>query len=218
MTDALWTLVAFLLTLAVLSYAIGDNPLFRIAIYTFVGVSAGYLAVVLINHILIPKLISPLSNPNASWGIIAIPWVLSLLLLTRLMPRLSFLGTLPLAFLVGVGAAVIINGALFGTLFGQVRAAGLSFSSLQQKTIGWAGGVILLFGTITTLLYFQFTARRVPGKSISRPPWIEIAAKIGQAFIAITLGAFFAGVIQTSLTVLITRLDFILQFLNTLLP
>jgi hypothetical protein len=218
MSDALWTLVAFLLTLAVLSYAIGDNPLFRIAIYTFVGVSAGYLAVVLINHILIPKLIAPLSNPNASWGIIVIPWVLSLLLLTRLMPRLSFLGSLPLAFLVGVGAAVIINGALFGTLFGQVRAAGLSFSPLQQKSIGWMGGVILLFGTITTLLYFQFTSRRVPGKSISRPPWVEVAAKIGQAFIAITLGAFFAGVIQTSLTVLITRLDFILQFLNTLLP
>ncbi len=218
MSDALWTLVAFLLTLAVLSYAIGDNPLFRIAIYTFVGVSAGYLAVVLIDHILIPKLIAPLGNSGVSWGIVAIPWLLSLLLLARLVPRLSFLGTLPLAFLVGVGSAVIISGALFGTLFGQVRAAGLSFSSPQRETIGWVGGLILLFGTITTLLYFQFTAHRTPGKPMMRPPWVEVAAKIGQAFIAITLGAFFAGVIQTSLTVLITRLDFMLQFLKTLLP
>lgn len=218
MTDALWTLVAFLLTLAVLSYAIGDNPLFRIAIYTFVGVSAGYLAVVLIDHILIPKLIAPLGNSGGSWGIVAIPWLLSLLLLARLVPRLSFLGTLPLAFLVGVGSAVIISGALFGTLFGQIQAAGLSFSPPQRESIGWIGGLILLFGTITTLLYFQFTARRTPGKPVTRPPWVEVAAKIGQAFIAITLGAFFAGVIQTSLTVLITRLDFILQFLKTLLP
>ncbi|WP_299027445.1 hypothetical protein [uncultured Thermanaerothrix sp.] len=218
MTDTLWSLIAFVLTLAILSYAIGDNPLFRIALYTFVGISAGYLAVVLIDQVIFPRLITPLVNPSTASGVMAIPLLLSLLLLTRLSPRLSFLGSLPMAFLVGVGAAVIINGALFGTLFTQVRAAGLSFTFPQSVSSGWITGMVLLFGAITTLLYFQFTGRREPGKGIVRPAWVEWIARIGQGFIAITLGAFFAGVILASLTVLIGRLDFVLQFINTLVP
>ncbi len=39
-------LVGFLLTLMVFSYLIGDNPLFRIAVYLFIGVSSGYAATV----------------------------------------------------------------------------------------------------------------------------------------------------------------------------
>lgn len=218
MTDALWSLIAFVLTLAILSYAIGDNPLFRIALYTFVGISAGYFAVILIDQVILPRLITPLVSPNTASGLMAIPLLLSLLLLTRISPRLSFLGSLPMAFLVGVGAAVIINGALFGTLFTQVRAAGLSFALTQSSSSGWITGIVLLFGTITTLFYFQFTGRREPGKGIVRPAWVEWMARIGQGFIAITLGAFFAGVILASLTVLIGRLDFVLQFINTLVP
>lgn len=218
MTDALWSLIAFVLTLAVLSYAIGDNPLFRIAIYTFIGISAGYFAAILIDQVIIPRLITPLLSPSASVGLMAIPLLLSLLLLARLSRRLSFLGSLPMAFLVGVGAAVIINGALFGTLFTQVRAAGLPFTPAQSSPSGWLTGIVLLFGTMTTLVYFQFTGRREPGKGIVRPSWVEWMARIGQVFIAITLGAFFAGVILASLTVLIGRLDFILQFINTMAP
>jgi hypothetical protein len=41
-------------------------------------------------------------------------------------------------------------------------------------------------------------------------------AKIGQVFIAITLGALFAGVYATAITALIERLDFIMQFLQSL--
>jgi len=36
--DILWTVVGFLLTLLILSFIFGDNPLFRIASYLFVGV------------------------------------------------------------------------------------------------------------------------------------------------------------------------------------
>ncbi len=39
-------LIAFLLTVFVLSYLINDNFLFRAATYIFVGVSAGYVAAV----------------------------------------------------------------------------------------------------------------------------------------------------------------------------
>ena len=39
--------LVLLLTLMVFSYLIGDNPLFRIAVYLFIGVSSGYAATVM---------------------------------------------------------------------------------------------------------------------------------------------------------------------------
>ena len=38
--------VGLILTLMIFSYLIGDNPLFRIAVYLFIGVSSGYAATV----------------------------------------------------------------------------------------------------------------------------------------------------------------------------
>ena len=38
--------ISFLFTLLIFSYVLGDNPLFRVAVYIFIGVSAGYIAVV----------------------------------------------------------------------------------------------------------------------------------------------------------------------------
>ena len=50
-------LVGFLLTLMVFSYLIGDNPLFRIAVYLFIGVSSGYAATVIVHYVLLPGLV-----------------------------------------------------------------------------------------------------------------------------------------------------------------
>src|SRR3990172_4998097 len=44
--ETLGTLLAAVLTVMVLSYILGDNALFRIATYLFVGVASGYAAAV----------------------------------------------------------------------------------------------------------------------------------------------------------------------------
>ena len=50
--DYIWTLVGFFLTLLVFSYLFGDNPLFRIVTYLFIGVSAGYTAAIILYYVL----------------------------------------------------------------------------------------------------------------------------------------------------------------------
>ncbi|MDP2995015.1 MAG: hypothetical protein Q8N46_07850, partial [Anaerolineales bacterium] len=116
--------ISFLLTLMVLSYLIGDNPAFRVAVYIFIGVSAGYAAAVAWHQVLFPRLIVPLLSGNwADRLLTVVPLVLGLLLLFKLSPRTSRLGTPSMAFLVGVGAAVAVGGAVMGTLFPQARAS-----------------------------------------------------------------------------------------------
>ncbi len=68
--DLLGGLISFLLTLMILSYLFGDNVFFRVAVYIFVGVSAGYAAAVAWWQVLWPRLFNPLLRgilPNVYW-------------------------------------------------------------------------------------------------------------------------------------------------------
>ena len=222
--EFIWTLAAFVLTLFVLSYVLGDNELFRLAIMIFVGVSAGYAAVVIVYQVLLPRLIFPLLTAPFSANIwLFIPAVLGILLLFKLSNKLSILGTPAMALLTGVGAAVAIGGAVTGTLFGQIDGTIATFdisgfASASSAGVQILGGVVLLAGTVTSLAYFHFGAQKSEHRtSTARPFLIQILARIRQVFIAITLGALFAGVLAASLTALIERLDFLLDVIKPFL-
>jgi hypothetical protein len=207
--DLLWTVVSFLLTLLILSFIFGDNPLFRIAAYLFVGVSAGYAAVLIIYQVLWPRLVVPISAGD--W-VTAIPLALGLLLTFRLVPSFSRAGNLSMAYLVGTAAAVAIGGAVIGTLLAQTRGAIQAFS---PATLVEAS--VMLVGTIATLAYFQFSARSLPNQPAQRPVVVEALAQLGKLFIAITLGALFAGVLSAALVALIERIGFLQTTLTTYL-
>ncbi|MRR32647.1 hypothetical protein EG834_20475 [bacterium] len=222
--DLLWTLIAFFLTILVLSYVLGDNGLFRFIMMIFVGISAGYAAVLIYYQVLLPRLIIPLlTAPAAEKAIFVIPGVLGILLLFKLSPRLSALGNPSMALLTGVGAAVAIGGAVTGTLFGQISGAISPFDLAGVQAGGnWftqlLGGIVLLGGTVCSLAYFHFGARKKDSETTgSQPALIQILARIGQVFIAITLGALFAGVLSAALAALIERLAFLINVIKSLI-
>jgi len=87
--DIISGLIAFLLTLFVLSYLINDNFLFRAATYIFVGVSAGYVAAVAWHQVLAPQLLQPILSGSGDEKIRAyIALVLEFLLLFKATPPL----------------------------------------------------------------------------------------------------------------------------------
>lgn len=214
--DLIWTLIGFFLTLLVFSYLFGDNILFRLAVYVFVGVTSGYVAVLLVDQVLIPRLIAPLMNGSTEERLLLIvPLILSVLLATKLFPRLAAFGNVSLGVMVGIGAAVIVGGAITGTLAGQITATITGFDLQtgvlkgRDPVIQLIEALILLSGTISTLVYFQFGAVARSNQTPRRPRGIEFLASTGQIFIGVTLGALFAGVFAAALTALIDRLDFI---------
>ena len=211
---------SFLLTIMILSYLIGDNPAFRVAVYIFVGVSAGYVAAVACWQVLYPKIIIPILTGSFTERLFAlVPLILGVLLLMKLSPRTAWLGTPTVAFLVGVGAAVAVGGAVMGTLIPQTQA---SFNVFNPSSAGQSllarlfFGAIMLVGTITTLVYFHFGARATAGGP-QRNKLVIWLGWIGQIFIAITLGVLFAGVFAAAMTALIERLNFIWYFLTQVL-
>jgi hypothetical protein len=222
--DLISSSIGFFLTLMVFSYLLGDNPFFRLAVHIFIGVAAGFAGIVAINSVILPQLITPLFSQDRFTLILTlIPLALSWLFLTKVSPGLARWGNLPIAFLIGVGAAVAIGGAVTGLIFPQsetsVNLFDLEIARQRGANLGFylMNGGLTLVGTLATLAYFHFGTRSPSSQSTLRHPWIEELAKIGQVFIAITLGFFFAGVLLASLAALVERLSFLYNFLIPLL-
>lgn len=219
--DHITGVISFLFTILVLSYLIGDNPLFRIAVYIFVGVSSGYIAAVVWWQVIVPRLIYPLAYGSVpEKAITAIPLLGAVMILMKISPRLAGLARIAMAFLVGAGAAVIIAGALSGTLIPQISATINAFdmNAASARNISMVevifNGAFILAGTVFTLIYFHFGARPKADGPLSRLGLIEISAWIGRIFIGITLGTIFAGVYAAALTALIERISSLINFLG----
>ena len=213
-------LVGLLLTLMVFSYLIGDNPLFRIAVYLFIGVASGYAGAVVVYSVLIPKLRLIQTNDITQLILtLLIPLLFGLTLFAKLSPRISWLGNFAMAVLVGVGAAVAIGGAVLGTVMPQVGAAITAFDVSTAAGPGDAAvklfqGVVMLGGTVFTLASFHFSSGRAADGTPKRNPVLETVAWVGRIFIAITLGVLFAGVYMAALTALIERWSFVINFIR----
>lgn len=222
--DLLSAIVSFTITVLILSYLVGDNPLFRAAIYIFVGVSAGYVTAVAWNQVIVPLLIRPILTGEVFsnfWQalLLVFPLIGSALLLNKVSPRLSGLGQMPVAYLVGVGAAVTIGGAILGTLLPQINATfnnfdiGLAVARGINPAFMMLNGALILLGVVGTLAYFHFGARQNEDDSVGRNFLVKIFTWVGRIYIAITFGVLFAGVYLTALTALIERIDSIRSYI-----
>jgi hypothetical protein len=211
--------IAFAVTVMILSYVIDDNPLFRFGSYLFVGVSAGYIAAVAWHEVLYPLLVVPLWQGDLQTRLLLFfPLILSLMLFGSLSPRLAGMARPVLGVLVGVGAAVAVGGVVSGTLLPLVQstaslpALGNAWQDARQME-ALLDGVVILLGTVVTLLYFQFGVN--PRRRGQRSRLMKVIAWLGQAFIAIALGVVFAGAFAAALAALVERLSFIYSFLSS---
>jgi hypothetical protein len=221
--DLVGLFVGFLLTVMVFSYLFGDNVVFRLAVHIFIGVAAAYAVMVVMYNIvwyqlLVPLLLSPLEKIFT----VGPPLLLGVWLLARASGSLAHYTTPVLALMAGVGAAAAIGGAVQGTLFPQVNAsmAMLDLDTLlpQENVLFWFfNSLVVLGGTITTLIYFHFGTRSKTGGATRQKAWIEIPGMIGQGFIAVTFGALFAGVYAAALAAFVERALFMWNFFWSLI-
>ena len=226
LSEFAWGVIGLLLSVMTLSYLIKDNFLFRLASHIFIGVTAGYLLTLIIHQILWARAVIPLIE--GSWlqrAWMVIPLLLVLLLILGQFPRFSGFSKFPLAFLLGLTAAVVIGGAIFGTLTTQIRAVVNAFDHNEwyaQQDQVWVkilDAVMMLLGTVGVLAYFHFGKKLKPQNAKDhhkRPALFEGLGKIGEVFVGITLGAIFAGVFSSALWALIDRVISIFTWIQRL--
>jgi hypothetical protein len=163
--------------------------------------------------VILPRLIDPFFQDQRAEKLVALLFlVLGALLLTKMSPRLSRLGNPAMAYLVGIGAAAAIGGGVMGTVLPQSQVSMRVF----EQNANPLNAIIILLGTLTTLIYFHFGIRRGGKMAKTLTNWLQNIGYVGQVFVAITFGALFTGVYLAALAALIERLTSIWTVLKDL--
>jgi hypothetical protein len=206
------SIVAGLLTLMVFSYLLGANPLWRIAQSLLVGVSVGYISLVLLTQVIAPQIarvIAPAAgaDPADRW-LAAVPVALGLLLLLRVAYPGAWPASFGLNIVVVVGSALALGGALAGSIIPQ------SLDTIRlldfNNPVAAVGNVVLLLGVVAGLAYFAFGAR----PNGERPMPIRALSTSGRWVLVFTFGAILGSLATTFYAALIERLEFLLKLVT----
>jgi hypothetical protein len=192
------TWVGALATIAVWSYLVGERTVFRLLQLLLAGLATGYLALLAIREVLIPRLIVPLAADPAHNPLLLLALAACLVLgaAAWLPPRL----VAPLAGLVvGASAAFALGGAVVGTILPQLGAGLVGRGSGGS---GLANGLLAL--VITILVLVAFLRGGSQGRLTAR------ASAVGRWLLVGGIGAWLGFLVVTRLALLVDRIGFLL--------
>lgn len=196
-----WQSVAAILTLAIFSFLLGDNPFYKFAERLWVGVSTGYWTVLLWHQGFRDKVVLPLSE--GQWYYI-FPVMLGLLTWFRLSSKLSFLSRYAFAFYIGISTGVYIPLAFKTSIFLQLAG------TVREVPGGMAGVnfVLALIGICCSLIYFFF--------SKPHTGMLGHVSKVGIYTLMIGFGAGFGLTVMGRVALLVQRVLFLKGYVTAL--
>lgn len=196
--------VAAGLTLFMFSFLYKDNPFFRFGEHLYVGISMGYTIVRIYYDVMVKSLYIPVTQEGKWWFLIAA--LLGLLILTRFIPKISWLSRISFAVIVGFGSGVAIPRIISSNILQQVQGTLKPILNSGQSPFGMAqfNALLILVGVVTVLIYFFF--------SIEHKGPIKVAARIGIYFLMINFGAGFGYTVMARMSLLIGRFDDLILF------
>lgn len=212
--DSIGLGVGVVLTLMILSYLLGDNYLYRLALHLFIGLLVGYSFGVVLREVFLLKVVAQLAG-RTYW--IVAPIILGLLLLVKGLPRHTHIGNISVAYLIGVGAAVALGGALLGAIIPQVSATGRALSLNPPSFSRLLDGLVIVSGTICTLMAFNWMARRGSGWEGRWTRFVGALAWVGRWFLIVAFGVALAGALTASLSIFIGRVQYLIDAVLVLL-
>jgi hypothetical protein len=196
---AIGTIIAGVLTLAILSFLYRDNPLYKAAEFLLVGVTIGYTLVITWSNNIMSKLVQPITVDH-QWHLL-IPLVFGLLMFTRFFSNISNWSRLPLAVLIGSGAGAAIPAMLEARTMKQLSDTVTPL--LDSGGLPNFSAVIVLVGVICTLAYFYF--------SHEHTGLLGRTAKVGTLFLMLFFGTTFGYTVMSRMSTLIGRVEFLLS-------
>ena len=195
-TLATW--VAAIVTIAVWSYLAGWRRLFVLMQHLLAGLATGYLVLLAITDVLVPRLVVPLVE-RPSENALLVP----ALLLAGMLVGASWLPPRAMApvgaILVGGIAAYALGGAVVGTILPQIAAALPAGSVASADLVGQ-----LISLAITTLVLLAFLHGAPRGMLTTR------AAAAGRWLLVGGIGGWLGFLVVSRLSLLVDRIGFLL--------
>jgi hypothetical protein len=209
-------IVAALLTIMVFSYLLGANPLWKIAQSLLVGVSVGYVSLVVLTQVVAPQIAQIIVPPEGmSTGdrwLGMVPVALGLLMLLRIAYPGAWPASFGLNLVVVVGASLALGGALAGAVVPQALDTMrlVTVSGDPASIAALVGNIVLVVGVVCALAYFAFGAR---GDG-ERPMPIKQLSMVGKWVLVVAFGAILGSLATTFYAALIERLSSLVELVE----
>jgi len=190
MSTDLGVWIAAVLTIAAYSFLWKENRLYRAVEHIFVGIGAGYSVAMGYNNI-IGKAWDPITKKGQFYLII--PVLMGVLLFARFVKSISWASRIPLAFIVGMGAAVALRGAIEQQFVKQIQATMIPLNTINNA--------IVVLGTVGVLSYFFFT--------FPKNRALTVSTNIGRWIMMVTFGAAFGNGVMGRISLSIGIMQFL---------
>jgi hypothetical protein len=215
-TIGLW--VAAFCTIGIMSFLVGDTPLYKLVESIFVGVSAAYYMVVgfwseIVQNLLaklFPDLVRLTVMPGLSADAESNPWyivplLLSGMLLMRLSPKGAWIARWPLAFFIGATAGIRLVSYLEADFVQQISNTILPLAVYTSDRAfdlsASVRNILIVAGVLMGLVYFFF--------SVEHKGVVGAVARGGVWLLMITFGASFGYTVMGRIALLADRLEFL---------
>jgi len=198
LAGTLATWVAALATIGVWSYLAGGRRIFALLQYLLAGLVTGYLVVLAIRDVLVPRLVAPLAaDPGDHVWLVPAAGLVVLLVGAVWLPRRA--ATPATAVLVGGLAAFALGGAVVGTILPQMAAALPGAAASPPDRLG---EVIALAITVLVLVGFLHgePRGRLTARAVTTGHWLLIAG----------IGGWLGFLVASRLSLVVDRIAFLL--------
>lgn len=207
-------------TLAIFSFLVKENFIYRFFEHFYIGISAGLGIVLTFRDFLWPKVLEPMLgfdiqvypdgttshpyNPALLWFLL--PMVFGLFFYLSYSKRYAWLSKVVIGFTLGMSAGISFKG-FFNEMIPQIVS---SFKPLVVLTSGefdlWASvtNIVFITSLLTVMYYFFFSFER-KGVVVDR------VAVSGRWFLMVCFGAFFGSTVMARMALLVERLQFLLS-------
>lgn len=191
-TDA-GTWAQALLTLGVLTYLYGENPIWNTVQHAFVGLAAAWSVAYAFHTYIKPTIVDDIGQ-KGQYSLI-VPILLGLAAYLLFVPGAAWVARFPIAIWTGYGAGYVLAFNVQPWL-GQITGTFYKLNTIQN----W----IIFLSVLGTLSYFFFTIRR-------EQPAVSLGASIGKWAMMIAFGSAFGSTMLFRFNLLVTRLRLLLN-------
>lgn len=195
--------VAAFLTLCIFSFLYKDNPFYKFAERLVAGIATGYWTMLLFHTNFVPVVWNRLAHEERYEYII--PTLLGLMMWTRFSKKWSWVSRYSIAFYIGISSGITITLALYASLFRQLEATikqPIDFSAAGISTL------LVIIGVLSALVYFFFSA--------AHKGTLGVVSRLGIYIIMIGFGAGFGLTVMGRIALLVQRIIFLKDYVNSL--
>lgn len=196
--DVVATWVAALVTLVVLGGMLGERRLFGWSQHLLAGLATGFLALIAITEVIVPRLVTPIADGGADrpelWLGLALvgatagaPWL----------PRI--VGAVPISLVIGSLSAFALGGAVIGTILPQLVA---TTAAGGGSTAALVTGLVA--AAVTGLVLVGFLHGVPRGRALSA------ASAAGRWLLVAGIGGWLGYLLLSRLVLLLDRISFLL--------